>query len=131
MRNLFSIGILVLLAVSLSAWSFAQEKDKQEQSAAVSNPAGGKLDEMAKPEGKMGEKQASAQPEIVRMGGLVTEVDLQNDTLSLHQETIHHDRVMKLKVSEKAAKELSDLKPGDLVNVWVTGRTVTALNRVG
>ena len=131
MRNLFSIGIVVLLAVSLSGLSFAQEKAKEEQPAAVSNPAGEKSTEMAKPEGKMEEKQASAQSEIVRMGGLVTEVDLQSDTLSLHQATVHHDRVMKLKVSDKVAKELSNLKPGDLVNVWVTGKTVSTLNKVG
>ena len=131
MRNLFSIGIVVLLAVSLSGLSFAQEKAKEEQPAAISNPAGEKSAEMAKPEGKMEEKQASAQSEIVRMGGLVTEVDLQSDTLSLHQATVHHDRVMKLKVSDKVAKELSNLKPGDLVNVWVIGTTVTTLNKVG
>ncbi len=131
MRNLFSIGIVVLFAIFVSGLGFAQEKAKQEQPAAVINPASEKSAEMAKPEGEMREKQASAQPEIVRMGGLVTEVDLQRDTLSLHQETVHHDRVMKLKVSETAAKELSNLKPGDLVNVWVTGRMVTALNKVG
>ena len=131
MRNLFSIGIVALLAVSLPALSFSQEKAKQEQPTAISNPAGEKSAEMAKAEGKMEEKQASAQPEIVRMGGLVTEVDPQRDTLSVHQETIHHDRVMKLKVSEEVAKELLNLKPGDLVNVWVTGRTVTALDKVG
>ena len=79
----------------------------------------------------MEEKQVSAQPEIVRMGGLVTAVDPKADTLSIHQETLHHDRVMELKVSKKEAKELSNLKPGDLVNVWVNGKTVTALNRVG
>ena len=131
MRNLFSIGIAVLLAVYLPALSFAQEKAKQEQPTAISNPAGEKSAEMAKAEGKIEEKQASAEPEIMRMGGLVTEVDPQRGTLSVHQETIHHDRVMNLKVSEKVAKELSNLKPGDVVNLWVTGRTVTALNKIG
>jgi Cu/Ag efflux protein CusF len=126
-----SIGIVVALAISLTGLTLAQEKATQEQPAAVSNPAGEKSAEMAKPEGKTEEKQALAQPEIVRMGGVVTSVDPKADTLSIHQETVHHDRVMELKVSEKAAKELSDLKPGDPVNVWVTGKTVTALNRVG
>ena len=79
----------------------------------------------------MEEKQVPAKPEIVRMGGLVTAVDAKADTLSIHQETVHHDRMMKLKVSEKAGKELSNLKPGDLVNVWVSGKTATALNKVG
>ena len=131
MKNLLSIGIVVALAISLTGLTLAQEKATQEQPAAVSNPAGEKSAEMAKPEGKTEEKQALAQPEIVRMGGVVTSVDPEADTLSIHQETVHHDRVMELKVSEKAAKELSDLKPGDPVNVWVTGKTVTALNRVG
>ena len=131
MRNLFSVGIVALLAVSLPALGFAQEKAKQKQPTAISNPAGEKSAEMAKSEGKMREKQASAQPEIVRMGGLVTEVNPQRGTLSVHQETIHHNRVMNLKVSEKVAKELSNLKPGDVVNLWVTGRTVTALNKIG
>ena len=131
MKNILSIGMLIVLAVSLAALSFAQEKATQEQPVAIGAPAGEKTTEMGKPEGKMEEKRPSAQAEIVRMGGLVTEVDLQKDILSFHQETLHHDRVMKLKVSEKAAKELSNLKPGDLVNVWVTGGTVTNLNKVG
>ncbi len=131
MKNLFSIGIVIILALSLTGLALAQEKAKQEQPAAVSNPATEKSAEMAKPEGKTEEKQVSAQPEIRRMGGLVTAVDPKADTLSIHQETVHHDRVMELKVSEKAAKELSNLKPGDLVNIWVTGKTVMVLNKVG
>ncbi len=131
MKNLLSIGIAILLAISLTGLTFAQEKAKQEQPAAVSNPAGEKTTEAAKPEGKLEEKQVTAQPEIVRMGGLVTAVDPKADTLTIHQETVHHDRVMDLRVSAKAAKDLSDLKPGDLVNVWVIGKKVTTLNRVG
>jgi Cu/Ag efflux protein CusF len=131
MKNLLSIGIVILLAISLTGLTLAQGKARQEQPAVLSNPAGEKSAEIAKPEGKMEEKQVSAQPEIVRMGGRVTAVDPKADALSIHQETVHHDRVMKLKVSEKAAKELSNLKPGDLVNVWVTGKTVRALKKVG
>jgi hypothetical protein len=131
MKNLSSIGIVIILVLSLAGLAFAQEKGTQEQAAAISGPAAGKSAEMAKPEGKPEEKQVSAQPEIRRLGGLVTAVDLRADTLSLHQETVHHERVMQLKVNEKAAKELPNLKPGDLVNVWVTGNTVTDLNKVG
>ena len=131
MKNLLSVGIVILLAITLTGSAFAQEKAKQEQPATVSNPAGEKSGEMAKPEKKMEEKQVSARPEIVRLGGLVTAVDPKADTLSIHQETVHHDRVMKLKVTEKTAKELLNLKPGEVVNVWVTGKTVTALNKVG
>ena len=129
MKSVF--GIVIVLTLSLAGLAFAQEKAKPEQPAVVSNPATEKSAEMAKPEGKTEEKQVSTKPEIQRMGGLVTAVDPKADTLSIHQETIHHDRMMNLKVSEKAARELSNLKPGDLVNVWVTGNTVTALNKVG
>jgi len=131
MKNLFRTGIVIILILSLAGLVFAQEKAKQEQPAAISGPSAEKSAEMAKPEAKPEEKQISTQPEIQRLGGLVTAVDPRADTLSIHQETVHHDRVMQLKVNEKAAKELSNLKPGDLVNVWVTGNTVTALNRVG
>ncbi len=129
MKSVF--GIVIILTLSLAGLAFAQEKAKQEQPAVVSNPATEKSAEMAKPEGKTEEKQVSTKPEIQRMGGLVTAVDPKADTLSIHQETVHHDRMMNLKVSEKAARGLSNLKPGDLVNVWVTGDTVTALNKVG
>ena len=129
MKSVF--GIVIILTLSLAGLAFAQEKANLGQPAVVSNPATEKSAEMAKPEGRTEEKQVSTKPEILRMGGLVTAVDSKADTLSIHQETIHHDRMMNLKVSEKASKGLSDLRPGDLVNVWVTGKTVTALNKVG
>ncbi len=131
MKNIFSIGVLILLAVSLSGLAVAQEKANQEQAAAISSPSAEKSAEMARPEGKTEEKRLSAQTQFQRMGGLVMEIDPKADILSIHQETVHHDRIMRLKVSEKAAKELSNLKPGDLVNVWVTGKTVTDLKKVG
>jgi Cu/Ag efflux protein CusF len=64
------------------------------------------------------------------MGGMITAVDPQAKTISIHQETIYHDRVLKLEVSQKVDKELSGIKTGDLVNVWVKGKVVTALNKV-
>jgi hypothetical protein len=45
--------------------------------------------------------------------------------------TLHHDRVLKLKVGEKAMKEISALKPGDPVNLWITDGVITALDKVG
>jgi hypothetical protein len=65
------------------------------------------------------------------MGGMVTAVDPKDKTLSIHQETVYHDRALKLEVSGKVVKELENLKPGDLVNVWVNGGVITALNKVG
>jgi hypothetical protein len=64
------------------------------------------------------------------MGGEVTAVDLRTKTLSIHQETVHHDRVMKMKVDEKGYMQLKSIQPGDLVNVWVSGRKITGLQKV-
>ena len=112
MKKLFMVWIVFIFALSMAGSTLAQEKAKQEQPAAVSSPTGEKSAEMEKPEGKMEQKHVSAQPEIQRMGGMVTAVDPKADSLSIHQETVHHDRVMQLKVSGKVAKELSHLKPG-------------------
>jgi len=112
MKKLFIVWVVFIFALSMAGSTLAQEKAKQEQPAAVSSPTGEKSAEMEKPEGKMEQKHVSAQPEIQRMGGMVTAVDPKADSLSIHQETVHHDRVMQLKVSGKVAKELSHLKPG-------------------
>ena len=40
------------------------------------------------------------------------------------------ERVLKLTVSKKAAKDLTGIKVGDTVNVWVTGKVITALQKV-
>ena len=136
MRKLFIFGMALFLALSQAGWTLAQEKAKKEESAGISKPATEKSTEAAKSgeakgkaRGEQG-KLASAKPDIWRMGGLVTAVDPQAKTISIGQETVHHDRVMKLKVDEKVSKELSNLKPGDLVNVWVNGKVVMALNKV-
>ncbi len=65
-----------------------------------------------------------------RMGGVVSAVDPQNHTISIHQETVHHDWVRQWKVNKKAAGELSNIKEGDLVNVWGKGKTVTEIGKV-
>lgn len=136
MKKLFIFGIALFLALSQAGWTLAQEKAKKEEPAGISKPATEKSTEAVKSEEAKGKeraeqgKRASAKPDIWRMGGLVTAVDPQAKTISIGQETVHHDRVMKLKVDEKVSKELSNLKPGDLVNVWVNGKVVMALNKV-
>jgi len=76
------------------------------------------------------EKASSPNPSLWRAGGLVTAVDSSASSLSVHQETVRHDRVLTLKVSPEAAKQLSDIKIGDLVNIWITGNTVTELDKI-
>jgi hypothetical protein len=136
MKKLFIVWMALIFALSSAGLTLAQEKAKKEEPAGVSRPATTKSAEGVKAEevqgkGKAAEKEhVSAKPYLWRMGGLVTAVDGQAKTLSLHQETVDHDWVMKLRVSEKVAKELLNIKPGDLVNVWVNGKVITALNKV-
>ncbi len=136
-RKLLMVLAAVIFALSLTSFPLAQEKAK-EQPKEVSKPSVEKP--AAPPEPKEGEakkekgevkKEAPAKPVVRRAGGIVTAVDMKTLTLSLHQQTVKHDRVLKLKVGKKMAKELENLKAGDLVNVWLSGTTVTALNKVG
>ena len=76
------------------------------------------------------EKASSPSPSSWRAGGLVTAVDSGAASLSVHQETVRHDRVLTFKVSPEAAKQLSDIKVGDLVNIWFTNNTVTELDKI-
>jgi hypothetical protein len=134
MKKRFMVGIALILALSLAGLTLAQGEVKKEELAGVSKPATGKSTEAVKPAQAQGKEKAqkhtAAKPDIRRMGGLVTTVDPQAKTLSIHQETVHHDWVVNLRVSEKVAKELPNIKAGDLVNVWVNGEAITAFNKV-
>jgi uncharacterized membrane protein len=134
MKKLFIVWIAFIFALSLAGSTLAQEKTKKDEQGEISKPAITKSEEAAKSEeakekGKE-KRDISAKPYIWRVGGVVTAVDPKTKTLSVHQETVYHNRTLKLEVSGKVAKELENLKPGDLVNVWVTGNNVTALNKV-
>lgn len=116
--------------------ALAQEKAKKEEAAVVAKPTGEKSTKTLK-SGPMVDKTKGEQnkegflkPEIWRLGGEVKAVDLRTKTLSIHQETVHHDRVVKMKVNEKVGKELESIKPGDLVNIWVNGGRITELHKV-
>ncbi len=76
-------------------------------------------------------KPVSLKPHIWRAGGLITAVNTQAKSLSLHQETVRRNRTLTLKVSETVAKELPNFKVGDLVEVWITGDVVTTLKKLG
>jgi len=136
MKKLFMVWIAIIFALSSAGLTLAQEKAKKEEPAGVSKPTVEKSSEAVKAGEAQGKEKAaekehvSAKPYIWRMGGLVAAVDPQAKALSLHQETVHHDWVMKLGVSENVAKELLNIKPGELVNVWVNGKVITALNKV-
>ena len=137
MKKLFTILLACIFAASLVGTGMAQEKAKKEEPTPVVKPAAEKPAEAAKAKEPMEkakaeeQKMAAPKPMIWRAGGVVNAFDPKTKTLAVHQVNLHHDRVLKLKVGEKAMKEISELKPGDLVNIWITDRMVTALNKVG
>jgi hypothetical protein len=65
-----------------------------------------------------------------RMGGVVSGIDAQNHSISIHQESVHHNWVKEWRLSEDAARELSNIQPGDVVNVWGKGKTVMEIEKV-
>ncbi len=137
MKKLFTILIGFIFAATIVGTGMAQEKAKKEEPAPTVKSAAEKPAEQAKakePQEKAkeeGKKMAAPKPMTWRSGGVVNAFDPKSKILTVHQVTLHHDRVLKLKVGEKAMKGIPKLKPGDLVNIWVTDGTITALNKVG
>ncbi len=138
MKKLFIVWIAVTFSLSLAGLALAQEQEKVKKGepAIVSKSAGEKSTAAVKSEDIRGKGNAEgkdpvyAKEHIWRMGGMVAAVNPKTKTLSIQQETVYHNRVLKLEVSGKMVKELESLKPGDLVDVWVHGRVITALNKV-
>ena len=128
MKNLVTLLLACIFAASLVGTGMAQEKAKKEEPAPAVKPAAEKPAEAVKAKEPM---EKPPQPMTWRAGGGVSTVDAKAKTLSIHQMTLHHDRVLKLKVGEKAMKEISELKPGDPVNLWITDGVITALDKVG
>lgn len=119
MKKIISVFMIVLFALSLSGLTFAQGKEQKEEMSAGKSA----------PDRRVQGEQTKF--EMGRMGGVVTTVDPKAGTISVHQETVHHDRVMVFRVSDKAARDLQNIKPGDLVNIWVDHGVVTEMNEVG
>jgi len=133
MMRLFMILLGFIFAASLIGPAMAQEKAKMEEPALALKPAAEKPPEAAKglqEKAKMEEKKEAPKPMTWRAGGVVQAVDAKDEVLTIHQVTIYHDRTLKLKMSGAVAKDLSALKTGDLVNVWIMDRVITALNKL-
>ena len=136
MKKLWMIFLAILFTPSLVGPGMAREKAKKEEPAPAAKPAAEEPPEAAQakePQEKanMEEKKEAPKPMIWRSGGVVDAVDVKAKVLTIRQVTIHHDRSLELKVNTQAAKGLSDLKPGDLVNLWITDQVITTLTRVG
>jgi Cu/Ag efflux protein CusF len=87
---------------------------------------------VAKPEAARPEEGKKETPKVVkyRMGGLVVALDPAARKITIKQDKVYRERKVTLTVSKKAAKDLAGIKVGDEVNVWVTGKTITALQKV-
>lgn len=118
MKNVFVLFIVFIFVLTSTGLAFAQEKAKEEKPA-----------EAAKPEAE--KKEAPPPPMKYRMGGIVTTIDPSAKKITLHQNQVKRERTVTLILGKEALKKLDGVKVGDLVNAWVTGNTVTALDEVG
>ena len=111
MKRLAIFLIGMIFAFSLTGLSFAQEKAKPAKSAKAAKKGASKIGEL-------------------RAGGLVTALDVAGRKITIKQDKVKKERMLKLTVSKQAADDLAGVKVGDNVNVWYTGHTVTTLTRV-
>jgi starvation-inducible outer membrane lipoprotein len=84
-------------------------------------------------EAKQEAAKTEAPPKAVqfRLGGIITAIDASALKVTLEQRQVKRQRAMTLSLGKEAAGKLPDLKEGEAVNVWVTGRTITRLEKVG
>jgi hypothetical protein len=137
MKKLSIILIGTIFVLSTTGLAFAQEKDKPGKPPEVAKPAEASKTqapkpEVAKPEAAKPEEAKKETPKVVkyRMGGLVVALDLAARKITIKQDKVYRERKVTLTVSKKAAKDLAGINVGDEVNVWVTGKTITALQKV-
>jgi len=129
MRKLTIVLIGLIFAISLTGSAFAQEKAKPAKPAEAAKPAApAKPPAPAKPE--VAKKEAPPKPVVYRMGGIVTAVDVAAKKITIKQDAVKKQKKVTLSVSQKAAKDLAGINAGDVVNVWVSGKTITSLTRI-
>ncbi|MBI5968922.1 MAG: hypothetical protein HY882_13840 [Deltaproteobacteria bacterium] len=134
MRKLTIVLIGLIFAISLTGLAFAQEKPKPAKPAEAAKPAApAKPAVPAKPEAAKPEapkKEAPPKPVVYRMGGIVSAVDVAAQKITIKQDAVKKQKKVTLSVSKKAAKDLAGINAGDVVNVWVTGKTITSITRI-
>jgi pyruvate/2-oxoglutarate dehydrogenase complex dihydrolipoamide acyltransferase (E2) component len=137
MRKWVIILVGLIFAFSASGLALAQEKAKPAAPAKAAEPA--KAPEAAKPAepAKPAEaakpavaKKEAPKPVMYRMGGVVKSLDTAGKKITIEQDRVKKERKVTLTVGKKAAKNLAGISVGDVVNVWVTGKTVTTLTKV-
>lgn len=138
MKRLSIVLVGLIFVLSMAGLAFAQEKAKTGKPPEVTKPAepakpaeGAKAQapkpEVAKPEAA---KKKAPKVEKYRMGGLVIALDRAAGKITIKQNKVRGERKVTLTVSKKAAKDLAGIKVGDEVNVWVSGRVITSMQKV-
>jgi len=132
MKKLAIVLMGLIFALSLTGLAFAQEKAKPApepakpaEPAKAAEPA--KPAEAAKPEAK---KEAPPKPVVYRMGGVVVAVDAAAKKITIKQDGVKKAKQVILSVGKKAVKDLGGINKGDVVNVMVSGKTITAISKV-
>jgi hypothetical protein len=137
MKKLLIVLIGLFLVLSMTGLAFAQEKAKPGKPPEAAKPPEASKAEAPKPEVAKAEaaKPAKAKKETrkvasYRMGGLVIALDSSARKITIKQDKVNRERKVILTVSKKAAKDLAGINVGDEVNLWVTGKMITALQKV-
>jgi N-acetylmuramoyl-L-alanine amidase CwlA len=124
--------IALAFVLSITGLPLIQEKAKAEKPPeATKSPEVSKV-QASKPEAVKPETAKKKAPRVgkYRMGGLVIAMDPKVRKIKIKQDNVYRERKVNLTVSKKAAKELAGVKAGDVVNIWVTGKVITDLQRV-
>jgi len=129
MKKLAIVLIGIIFALSLTGIGLAQQKAepaKPAEAAKPSEPA--KPAEPAKPEAV--KKEAPPKPVMYRMGGSVVSIDAAAKKITIKQDSVKKQKKVMLSVGKKAAKDLAGINVGDVVNIWVTGKTITSITKI-
>jgi hypothetical protein len=143
MKRLSIVLVGLIFVLSMAGLAFAQEKAKTGKPPEATKPAEpakpaeaakaqAPKPEVAKPEAAKPEVAKKEKPRVVkyRMGGLVVALDSGARKITIKQDKVRGERKVILTVNKKAAKDLAGIKVGDEVNVWVTGKVITSLQKV-
>ncbi len=137
MKKLSILLIGLVFVLSITGVTLAQEKAKPGKPPEGAKPAEvskaqAPNPEVAKPEVPKSEAAEKKTPKVAkyRMGGLVIALDATARKITIKQDKVYRERKIILTVSRKAAEGLAGINVGDLVNVWVTGKVITSLEKV-
>ena len=140
-KKLLVLLIGFIFALSVLGLALAQEKAKPANPAETAKPAEpAKPEEPAKPaevakpaeaaKPEEAKKEAPPKPVMYRLGGTVSAIDAKAGKITIEQHQVKQQRKLTLSVSKKEVKGLAGINVGDVVNAWVTGKTITKLSKV-